>query len=230
MSLEDVVKNVKHLPIKQIYKDVAKAPLKEVSSIVTNAIKSTRWALAPLDYLAAQNDRYQAFLKRVADKIPESNVISPPPLVVGKVLEGLKFREENELLTETFVNLLAAACDRDKQQFVHPAFPTIIDQLCRDEAAILYYAKKEILTFRRTEPTINIWDGTLRFTDFNFPIESLYIKENLAIYLEHMVHLQLVMPWLSNRIDITPPLKVDFYPFGRLFASACIPDEMEDFI
>ena len=65
--LEDIVKV---LPVEKVYDDLAAPAFKEIGEAARNTIKASRFILAPIDYLAAQHERWMNFLKRVNNKVP----------------------------------------------------------------------------------------------------------------------------------------------------------------
>jgi hypothetical protein len=90
----------KYLPIEQAYRDVAQGPAKEVGKVLTDVIKTGRLILAPLQILAAFQDRFERYAKRIADKVPEDRRIEVRPMISGPVLELLRYVDEGEPLAE----------------------------------------------------------------------------------------------------------------------------------
>lgn len=129
----------KLIPIDKIYDDLAQPAVHEIGEMLHNTTKVARFLWAPIDYLAKQQDRFQNYLKRISEKVEEDNLIETSPRIVGEVFEALKYSEQQSILTELFLNLLARSIDKKTQDKCHPAFPNIIKQLSPDEAVILFY-------------------------------------------------------------------------------------------
>ncbi len=234
--LEDIGKS---LPIEKIYDDLASGTVREVGSVAKNTVKAARCILAPIDYLATQQDRFQRYLKRVDDKVPEEQQINAHPQIAGPVMDGLKYLEEESVITEMFLNLLARAIDQERVNEAHPAFANIINQLSPDEAKILYYFERKQYNLKQSS-TLNRSSNTFgpRTTLSNeFPIEKLMYPQNYFMYIDHLHSLNLAGIWQNgnqqptytngqqNGVLITSTTRLT--PFGELFIRACIPEDIE---
>src|SRR5262249_2405759 len=125
------------LPVDKAYDDVAHGALAETGKALTDTVKVARLLLAPVQYVAAWQDRFARYCKRIADKVPEDRRFEPATTITGPVLEALRFADEQALVTELMLNLLAAAMDRTRVQYAHPAFAGLAVQLSSDEALVL---------------------------------------------------------------------------------------------
>jgi hypothetical protein len=95
----------KQLPIKQIYKDAASPAAKQLGQIGEDILKALQLALgAPVQYLAAVQDRYRRFLDRSIRRVSEQHRISPAPQILGPVLEGIRYEPEDTPIDELFSN------------------------------------------------------------------------------------------------------------------------------
>jgi Abortive infection alpha len=124
----------KLLPVKDIYEDAAQPATRQVGAIGGDLMKTLHLVLAPIQYVAALQDRYRAFIERSVRKVPEERRVQPAPQIVGPVLEGIRYEPEGTEIEEMFANLLANGMDKDNVGLAHPAYPSIISQLSRDEA------------------------------------------------------------------------------------------------
>jgi len=235
--LDDVGKAV---PIAELYRDLAQPTTREVGEAVGNAAKVARFVLAPIDYLAAQHQRWKRYLERVADKVPEERRIEVHPQLAGPVFAGLQYVEETGINAELFLNLLARAVDRERVSEAHPAFAQIISQLSTDEALILFRLKKRTYAFHQHSvycPNSNTFEG--RTTAHNeFPVSELVFPENFGLYMDHLHSLNLAGIWQDGNqapiMEGTPPRQtavsikslISLESFGRMFAQACVPDDM----
>ncbi len=235
--LDDVGKTI---PITELYKDLAQPTTREVGAALGNAAKVARFALAPVDYLAAQHQRWQRYLERVAEKVPEERRIEAHPQVAGPVFAGLQYVEETGLNAELFLNLLACAIDRDRVSEAHPAFAQLISQLSPDEALILFHLKKRMYAFhqRATFFTGSFTVEQLVVTLNEFPTHELVFPENFGLYMEHLQSLNLAgilqdgnqeaitedAPFHQTGVNVKSVIKLA--SFGTMFARACVPDTL----
>lgn len=219
----------------EAYKDVLRPSAQEIGSILQNTVKVARFVFAPLDFLAAQQDRWQRFLTKVATKVKEENLVEAPAQVVGTIIEGMLYVDDESLIGEMFAQLLADSIDKTKQSVVHPAFPKIIQQLSHDEAVILYYLKRRGYTVKQQWDLRNGKIENMRTIKEDFPISSLGYPENIWMYMDHLNSLTVGGTWKTQNdepvysngqqvggITISERKLSDF---GKLFAKACVPDD-----
>lgn len=236
--LEDIGKS---LPIEKIYDDLASGTVREVGDLAKNTVKAARCVLAPIDYLATQQDRFQRYLQRVNDKVSEEKQINAHPQISGPVLDNLKYVEEDSVITEMFLNLLARAIDQERVNEAHPAFTNIISQLSPDEAKILYYfeRKKYVLKQSSTFHSASNTFGPRNTISNEFPIDRLMYPQNYFMYLDHLHSLNLAGIWQQGNQDATYSggrqngviitSSTHLTLFGELFIKACIPEDIEIF-
>ncbi|WP_368648903.1 DUF4393 domain-containing protein [Castellaniella ginsengisoli] len=236
--LEDAAKA---LPVAKAYDDLASPALQEIGQAARSTVKAARFLLAPIDYLAARHDRWINYLKRVNDKVLEENMIPAHPQLSGKVIDGLKYLDEGELLAELFVNLLARAIDKDRVSEAHPAFASIISQLSPDEAVVIFYLNQKERLYLQYAPynaaKNTFGAGVLRKNEF--PTDKLIFPQNFEMYCEHLNSLNLAGIWQHGNqeivrqggqqvgVNITSYTKLT--SFGKLFAKACLPDDISSF-
>lgn len=229
------------IPVEKLYNDLAQPSVQEVGDVLHNTVKVARFLFAPIDYLATQQDRFQNYLKRIGEKIKEENLIETSPRMVGEVFEALKYSEEQSILTELFLNLLAKAIDKTTQDKCHPAFPNIIKQLSPDEAVILFYLKSQSYELKQHS---NFDSEKMLFTsssiEYNrFPLKTLKNPNNFFIYMNHLNSLNLAGIWQQGNqvptgsngkqdgVDIFS--KIMLSEFGELFAESVIPSDINKF-
>jgi uncharacterized membrane-anchored protein YjiN (DUF445 family) len=236
---EDIAKL---LPFNEIYKDLAQPAAKQVGGALESTAKVARLLLAPIEYLAAQGDRWQRYLERIAEQVPEERRIEAHPQVAGSVLEGLRYVDEHNVIADLFINLLARAIDHDRVSEAHPAFASIISQLSSDEARIIFWLQKKHYVYRQSS-AFNSEQGTFsarQVIENEFPIDKLIFPENFAIYMDHLYSLNLAGIWqegnqepiLEGEPAIQAGVNITSYAqltsFGRMFAQACVPEELPD--
>ncbi|MCK4488584.1 MAG: DUF4393 domain-containing protein, partial [Desulfobacterales bacterium] len=133
-------------------------------------------------------------------KIPKEKIVTPKAIIVGPLLESLKYAGSETHLREMYINLLATSMDKEKIQNSHPAFVEIIKQLCPDEAVLLKYIAVNFSFYQFCHTTIETKAG-----DYYIPFESikdefvsLVSKSNIEnqefalSYLDNFIRLQLI--------------------------------------
>ena len=136
--------------VKKVYEDGLSLPVQEGGKAMTDLIKAARLFTAPIQYLAAYQDRLTKYLDRVREGVPVERQIEAPPSLSGPIMERLKYLEEDNYLTDLYISLLQKAIDKEKIQEAHPAFFHIIDQLSPDEAMILFVISESPIKYDYT--------------------------------------------------------------------------------
>lgn len=225
----------KLIPTEAAYRDLVQPAAKEVGSALGYSAKAARWLVAPIELLGAYHDRYEQYLIRVGKKVPLENFTQGHPQVCGPALDGLKYTDPNSLLTELFLNLLAAAIDKDRQHNAHPAFAEIIKQLSPDEARVLFELKKGPLVIgmhqQRAEDQPRDVVQDIKYIDI--PRDELLYPQNAYMYVTHLIFLNLVdinfghVPKEEEVREIEGEKvrmqRIRLSPMGKLFAEACVP-------
>ena len=103
-------------------------------------MKVLRLALAPVQFVAALQDRYAGFLDRSLRQVPEDRRITAPQQILGPVLEAIRYEPESTPIDEMLSQLLSGSMDRERVDSAHPAFVEIIKQLSSDEAVLVLLA------------------------------------------------------------------------------------------
>lgn len=235
-----IEKEIKSLvPIDKVYEDALSPAMKQIGKSLESVAKTSRFLLAPFEYLSKQHDRWEKYLEKVSEKVEKENLIEGHPQIVIPTLEGLSLTYENTLLSELFVNLLAISIDKTKQDLAHPAFPNIIKQLSRDEAVILFYLKKKSYNIKQKSDWIEEKQHFINKETIyeEFPMDKLDFPQNIWMNMNHLNSLNLAGTWQVGRQEIiydeTGSKQTGVYinserrlmEFGELFANACIPDE-----
>ena len=236
----DDIKSI--VPIDKVYEDSLSPAMKQIGKSLESVARTSRFLLAPFDYLAAQHKRWERYLEKVSEKVSDENLTEGHPQIVIPTLEGLSLTDENSLLSELFINLLANSIDKTKQDLAHPAFPNIIKQLSHDEAVILYFLKKKSYKLKRQsdlneEGTLFIKTTTL---EEEFPLDKLQYPHHIWLYNNHLNSLNLSGTYKLHNPEYLWEEKPDTQrrqtgvieqyerrldEFGHLFAKSCVPNE-----
>ncbi|MFH2046714.1 MAG: Abi-alpha family protein [Pseudomonadota bacterium] len=233
--LEDIAKR---LPVEKAYFDALQPAFREIGDVARNTIKASRFILAPIDYLAAQQDRYQSFLKKVNERVPEERMIPAHPQISGPVIEGLRYIEKDSILAELFINLLARAIDKERVNEAHPAFANIISQLSPDEAFIIFNLNKKDFKLKQHSkffPETHTF-GPRKTIANEFPVAELVYPDNFFLYMDHLHSLNMAGVWqhgnqesimdgnIQTGVHINNITQLTI--FGKLFAKACMPNKL----
>lgn len=179
MKSEDI-KSI--IPVDKVYEDALSPAMKQIGKSLESVAKTSRFLLAPFDYLAAQHDRWERYLKKVSERVSEENLIEGHPQIVIPTLEGLSLAYENTLLSELFINLLANSIDKTKQDLAHPAFPNIIKQISHDEAVILFHLKRKSYQIKQQSDWIEekymFFNNRTIFEEF--PLDKLLFPKKIG--------------------------------------------------
>lgn len=226
--------------VKKIYEDAASKPVQESSNAVTDLVKAARLFTAPIQLLAAYQDRLSKYFEKVRRNVKEENQIEAPASISGPIIERLKYLENENYLTELYLNLLSRSIDKERIQEAHPAFYHIIDQLSPDEAMILYIIKNDPIHYDYTMDLYVDENREYRFRNTivkndTTPKEKIIFIEHFNMYIEHMKSLNLVF-WRKiketaiedekgNQLGTEIQTRIELTEFGYLFAKACIPEK-----
>lgn len=223
----------------------------EIDKFGADIVKTARLILAPLQLTALLQDRLARHIERAIERVPKDQLIAPTQSIALSIADKLRFQEDNEPITELYINLLARAMDGHRVGEAHPAFSMIIAQLAPDEVLFLNE------TTRRPETIILAPIGGViypppeqrqeRLEELAMPLplreiaesmmfsyENLNQPELFPVYLEHLLNLGLVA--FSNELkafkgyphifgtyeaEKMRVYSIRMTQFGSLFLKAC---------
>ncbi|MUK51501.1 Abi-alpha family protein [Aliivibrio fischeri] len=250
-ELLDAVKSAPKV-IEKAYSDGVSDTLQEASKIGVDAVKTIRLALFPMQFTAMAQDRLSRYISRAMMAVPEDDRISPPESLILPIADRLKYQEEENPLTDVYLNLLSRAMDKERIGEAHPAFINIINQLSPDEVLLLnQIGKKEYFLLIKLDGLVEAYSPVavsnyVESLDLNGSIKSLIIKhafvrdsiaqpELLPTFLEHIASLGLAIydvrfleegefKQLKDKIKYPYNYiqRMHFTKFGELFFQACI--------
>jgi hypothetical protein len=225
--------------VNKLYDDALSEPIKESGKFLTDAAKTFRLFLAPLQLIAVAQDRLAAFCERVRQRVPKDRQVEAAPSVAIPILLSLRHMEDDNPLTELFLNLLARAIDKERIGEAHPAFVRIIEQLSPDEGVLLYLLRDHHIDEHLPLSPDHKWElagkKDLVYPYFQedsqqFPFEQITCPDNIYMYLSHLESLNLISRFedpKNRTADDLPRCRVFVTNmFGELFIKACVPDQM----
>jgi hypothetical protein len=136
-----LVKVAESLPLKDMYEDAVQPVARETGTALGQVGKLVNSALRPLRSVQVAwdtvFDRLDGWLVDRLSGVPETQLVDPPPNVVGGVVTGLLFAHEETILRDMFVQLLATSMVKDRASTAHPAFAEFIKQMTPLEARLV---------------------------------------------------------------------------------------------
>lgn len=222
------------------YDDLLARAADETGGLAADIVRLVR---GPFWLAANRMERLCHYLARVGEKVPKEQQQEPAPSIAGPIIVALQFMEEESILTDMFLNLLARAIDTKRFNEAHPAFVKIIEQLCPDEALLLSVASLDGIVARKAlvmEMQSEIGRCLIR-SDRRAVFGS---RIPFDVYIPHLVALNLV-DWRDNKWDAQNHEWEDFRTgvkqgdrtiqtseavlsaFGQLFVRACLPDDFD---
>lgn len=116
-----------------IYQDLIQPAAQEIGKALGTTAKTINIALAPISALVWGYDEIKSFIEIEVSKklknIPTEDIQQPDPVIVGPLLESLKYCGSKSHLVEMYSTLLATAINSKTRDNAHPAFVEIIKQL-----------------------------------------------------------------------------------------------------
>jgi hypothetical protein len=225
----------KQLPVGTIYKDGLQPATRATGTLLEDIAKTIQLALAPFQLLAAYQDRLRNFIDKSVRRVPPEKQVSPPPQILGPVVEGIRYEPEGTPIEEMFSQLLSRAMDNDRAGEAHPAYPFIIKQLSADEAKMLFAMKSQAYKYTQTHDYIrgsNLFSAGKVEKD-EFPRDNLTFPENVSFYMDHLYQLGLAglfqignqQPLYSGQPPVQVGVRIEseyrLTELGKRFVQAC---------
>lgn len=221
---------------KQAYTEGVSEPLKEVSGLTTDALKTLRLFMAPFQIAAIWQERLARKLDEVRRSVPERRQKDSPANIAGPAIANLRFIEDSDPLCAMYFNLLRCSIDRDREMDSHPAFIKVLEQISPAEIAVIEHLRQSKLRYIVQRDGQNLAVGIYRAS---FVPEGI-ATDDLCIVIDHLTRLGLIdvtsqreVPndhhtvhlLNSARRDVAPhvyaALDASLSAFGRVFVRAC---------
>jgi len=123
---------------KWVYQDGLSSSIKQAGALTTDTLKSLRLFTAPLQLLAAYQDRFEKFCNRVREKVPEAEQKEAAPEIARPVMEAFASTNDDSVMMSMFEELMAKAIDKREANKLSPEFPEIIRSLSPMQALLIY--------------------------------------------------------------------------------------------
>ena len=122
---------------KWTYKDGLSSSVKQVGALSTDTLKALRLFTAPLQLLAAYQDRYEKFCDRVRERVPESQQCEAAAEIARPVMEAFTSTSDGSVMMSMFEELMAKAIDKREAMKLSPQFPDIVKSLSPLQALLI---------------------------------------------------------------------------------------------
>lgn len=227
---------------KKVYEDGVSDAVKEAGKTGVDLVKVFRLFMTPFHFLANYQERLEKYLDRVRESVAEDQQMEAPASISGPILEKLKYLDENNYLTDFYLELLSRAINKERISEAHPAFFYLIEQLSPDEALILYHLKnkeKLPLNFSRDLNETKDQFGKYVFLDDLDIYKEIAFPDLYTMYIDHLQKMNILF-WQKGAEDVIwndPHDKKDqkgiishdkiyLTRFGKLFVHACVPNKI----
>ncbi|GAB3528523.1 hypothetical protein GCM10027443_06550 [Pontibacter brevis] len=231
------------IPTDKIYEELLQPSFKNVGEALGTLFSMGNLILLPLKlYEQKSRMKFEVNLKRYAKKLEDSDaeaICEVPPYVGLPILDKLTYLDQHEL-SEAFINLLTKASTKATVNLAHPSFISTLNNLCADEARILFHYKhKESipridLYIKKQQPAapeplislhpdLTLLEGEQRFTPaqevhtkvaWNLTGVEVFVKmdfpENVDVYIENLENLGILA------LETEVQLKKDIAIFKQL--------------
>ncbi|MCC9137318.1 DUF4393 domain-containing protein [Pontibacter silvestris] len=195
------------IPTDKIYEELLQPSFKNVGEALGTLFSLGNLILLPLKFQDQKARlRFDANLKRYAKKLEESqaeDICEVPPYVGLPIIEKLTYLDQQEL-SEAFINLLTKASTKNTVNLAHPSFIMTLNNLCADEAKILFH-------YKNTEsiPRLDLYVQKLEVKDTSPIAESS--KDNLVPMWNTLTPVEQVQTRIAwNLTGVEAFVKLDF--------------------
>lgn len=122
---------------KWVYKDGLSPAVRQVGALTTETLKSLRLFTAPLQLLAAYQDRFEKFCDRVRERVPESEQCEAAPEIARPVMEAFAYTSDGSPMMSMFEELMAKAINKGEAKKLSPQFPELVKSLSPLQALLI---------------------------------------------------------------------------------------------
>lgn len=135
--------------IEKLYDDLASPSAKIIGNNLAKILEVT-FNVFPIAkiYLCNCSRKVLEMLSNKIDNIREVNLQILDTHLFMKSIECLQYRDDKDLITQMFINLITNECDRTKAEKVHPALIEILNKMSKEEAMYLYTNKNRLFSIR----------------------------------------------------------------------------------
>ncbi len=218
---------------KRTYDDALSPAMRELGGVSRDTFKALRLFTAPIQLMAAYQDRFRAFCERVRSKVPEEYQRDAAAEIGRPVMEAFASTSDDSPLMSMFEELMAKAIDKREANKLSPSFPNLIRSLSPFEAKLIASLKKGPQT---TDDLLKTDESLIvQRIGANFSFDDFGGEEHHLTIMQDLEEKKIVRTRIDLNVDkskLYPSLVipsgcqlrrtiVELSMFGRWFASAC---------
>jgi len=165
--------------VEQVYSDLISPSAKIIGNNLAKICEAT-FNVFPIAKIHLCNCSRKALeiLSNKINNIREENLQIPDTHLFMKSIECLQYRDDKDLITQMFINLITNECDKTKAEKVHPALIDILNKMSKEEAMYLYKNKDRLFSIRGSI-SVNYDKNTEKLIKETYAYKIL---ENLSSY------------------------------------------------
>lgn len=169
---------------KWTYEDGLSSSVKQVGALTTDTLKALRLFTAPLQLLAAYQDRFEKFCDRVRERVPESEQCEAAPEIARPVMEAFASTSDDSPMMSMFEELMAKAIDQREAKKLSPEFPRIVSSLSPLQALLISRLREaeqftDDLRDRKRNLIVQRVGASFKFDEFGGPDHHLTLVQDL---------------------------------------------------
>ena len=133
--------------IEKVYDDLVSPSAKIIGNNLAKICEKT-FNIFPIAkiHLCNCSRKVLEILSNKINNIREENLQIPDTHLFMKSIECLQYRDDKDLITQMFINLITNECDKTKAEKVHPALIEILNKMSKEEAIFLLKEKENMLS------------------------------------------------------------------------------------
>ena len=125
--------------VEQVYGDLISPSAKIIGNNLAKICEAT-FNVFPIAkiHLCNCSRKVLEILSNRINNIKDENLQIPDTHLFMKSIECLQYRDDKDLITQMFINLITNECDKTKAEKVHPALIEILNKMSKEDAIYLY--------------------------------------------------------------------------------------------
>lgn len=181
----------------EIYKDMFQPAARVTGGVLEDLARTLN--RSGLEFGAEGREHVRRFILRAKRGVPESQLAPPPPPILGRIVESVRYEPEGTPLYQMFERLLSSSMDSQRIHLVHPSFPVILGHLCSDEVKLLQALSAGDITGDWSE-----WAdySLVPIPQMKVPVEILSQPDAFDLYYANLLSLSLVI--MSDEQEVRP--------------------------
>ena len=212
--------------LEQVYGDLISPSFKIIGNDLAKICEAT-FNIFPIAkiHLCNCSKKVLEILSNKINNIREENLQIPDTHLFMKSIECLQYRDDKDLITQMFINLITSECDKTKADKVHPALIEILNKMSKEEAMYLY-KKRDILSSGCCGSPIMCYNDL----DSGETVQNLVNSEEFKV-LSNLSSYGLLSNQVATKMEPSFTDEQLQFPFIRnnllFLLLECLPDNLE---